>query len=387
MNIDKLVHEFPHTFQLSSELPKERPRSISLSLAGTSLSAPIIVGVESGRKCQLTCPHCYSKSGPSRREQMTKDSWEKILEECYIAGVPTIYISGGEPFLHPLLESFLKSAMEGYDHTILLSTNGLFMSERVLDIIASYRNRIGIQVSFEHPNLTINERTRNQKGGFLLTDKNLKKFISMGISVSIGAVVTQWNIRGLEELITYGSENGVDEVHLMPIVPSGRGIENFSSLYPSREALVSLVQDITIWRKKYPAVNIVAGNFLYQPNHGKNNANELDGYEAGFTQAYIDFLLSVYPSDLVINDEFRAGSLHEKSLWQIWQQSPIFQRIRQLEFVSEDCKPCKYLLNCKGGDLTLRNLGEIYLERNPLCPHDPVHDKYYLLEDSQHATS
>ena len=52
------------------------------------------------RKCNLSCLHCYSSSGPAYKEMLNVEALKIFLEYAYRNGFNNISVSGGEPFLY-----------------------------------------------------------------------------------------------------------------------------------------------------------------------------------------------------------------------------------------------------------------------------------------------
>jgi len=81
-----------------------------------------------------------------------------------------------------------------------------------------------------------------------------------------------------------------------------------------------------------------------------------------------------------MKEEFKCGNLRKNKLWEIWQNSQVLKSIRNLDYIPEDCKKCKFDKNCKGGDISFLNLGPEYKKKNLTCPHDPTKNEYHILE-------
>jgi len=64
-------------------------------------TAPRVLQINLGKKCNQTCVHCHVGAGPARREEMTRETVERILEWLAQSAVPTVDITGGAPELNP----------------------------------------------------------------------------------------------------------------------------------------------------------------------------------------------------------------------------------------------------------------------------------------------
>ena len=75
----------------------------SLNAAGTPLtrSTPEILQLNIGKLCNLTCYHCHVNAGPKRKEIMTAETVDRILEWFERTEIPTLDLTGGTPEMIP----------------------------------------------------------------------------------------------------------------------------------------------------------------------------------------------------------------------------------------------------------------------------------------------
>lgn len=60
-----------------------------------------VLQINVGKKCNQTCAHCHVNAGPARKEMMTRETMERILEWLARTEIPTVDITGGAPELNP----------------------------------------------------------------------------------------------------------------------------------------------------------------------------------------------------------------------------------------------------------------------------------------------
>ncbi len=85
-----------------------------------------------GTRCNLACTHCFVSCAPgdARHAMMTRADVRRHLADAAALGVREVYLTGGEPFLHPDLPGILDDVLEVAACTVL--TNGtLFTRARV----------------------------------------------------------------------------------------------------------------------------------------------------------------------------------------------------------------------------------------------------------------
>jgi radical SAM/Cys-rich protein len=64
-------------------------------------TAPRVLQINVGKRCNQTCVHCHVNAGPARREMMTRETADRILEWLFQTQIPTVDITGGAPELNP----------------------------------------------------------------------------------------------------------------------------------------------------------------------------------------------------------------------------------------------------------------------------------------------
>ena len=111
---------------------------------------PEILQVNAGKLCNLTCMHCHVNAGPKRKEIMTGETIDRIVNWLAKTDIPTVDFTGGAPEMIPDFRYFIErvKALEPSRHmidrcnlTILLEPGhkGLaeFLATNKVEIIAS----------------------------------------------------------------------------------------------------------------------------------------------------------------------------------------------------------------------------------------------------------
>jgi radical SAM/Cys-rich protein len=60
-----------------------------------------VLQVNVGKLCNQTCAHCHVDAGPDRREVMSRETAEQVIELLRRHAIPTLDITGGAPELNP----------------------------------------------------------------------------------------------------------------------------------------------------------------------------------------------------------------------------------------------------------------------------------------------
>jgi len=87
--------------------------------------------VEINDQCNLSCPICYARSGPTRMQYRSLPHIEKLLDAVVRnEGQPdVVQISGGEPTLHPDFFAVLELAKARPIRHLMVNTNGIRMAQ------------------------------------------------------------------------------------------------------------------------------------------------------------------------------------------------------------------------------------------------------------------
>ncbi len=68
--------------------------------------------VNLGYKCNQSCLHCHVNAGPTRTEQMTRETIGDVLAFIAVAGIRTLDVTGGAPELNPHFRELVIRARE-----------------------------------------------------------------------------------------------------------------------------------------------------------------------------------------------------------------------------------------------------------------------------------
>src|SRR5438128_2573532 len=109
-----------------------------------------ILQVNVGKLCNLTCVHCHVNAGPRRKEIMTRETVDRIIDWFAGTEIPTIDLTGGAPEMIPDFRYFiervkalhpLRHVIDRCNLTILLEPGyeGLaqFLARHRVEVIAS----------------------------------------------------------------------------------------------------------------------------------------------------------------------------------------------------------------------------------------------------------
>src|SRR5881227_3347614 len=81
-----------------------------LAAAGLQLrrGRPEILQINVGKLCNLTCMHCHVNAGPKRKEIMTRETIDRIIDWLAKTEIPTVDLTGGAPEMIPDFRYFIE---------------------------------------------------------------------------------------------------------------------------------------------------------------------------------------------------------------------------------------------------------------------------------------
>lgn len=160
----------------------------------------------------------------------------KISKES-INDSETIYLTGGEPTLHPKFIELILFLNKNHPKQIIkLLTNGRKFS--YLDFaknLLSISNNLEIELSLYGPNNIIHDKVTRAPGSFLQTISglsNLLKLRKKGQKINLRFVITKYSYRYIKEVIKLVSKNFQQIDNLIIIFPEyeAQAIKNINSI-------------------------------------------------------------------------------------------------------------------------------------------------------------
>ena len=109
-----------------------------------------VLQINVGKLCNLVCVHCHVNAGPKRKEIMTRETIDRVIEWLAKTDIPVVDLTGGAPEMIPDFRYFVERvcALEPTRHvidrcnlTVLLESGyedlAEFLAKRKVEIIAS----------------------------------------------------------------------------------------------------------------------------------------------------------------------------------------------------------------------------------------------------------
>lgn len=363
------------------------------------LDYPVIIGIELVEGCNLSCNMCFQRSRSKPINYHDMEELEILFEQLKDAKPIKVYLTGGEPTIHPSFVEVLDLFIEGA-YELTLFTNATLMDEELVEDISHLSDDLAIQVSFDG----ISDAHEDIRGVAVEEVTNgVKRLLDAGFEVNTRTTVQPNNVDIMEDIYESCIEMGVDYADFSPILPTF-GWDNIDGVSESflkfHDDMVENYATMVNSREEFPVP--VCQDPVSVP-HGEDISDEVapDGYlcPAGNIALEVDPLGHVYPCPYLHYEEFSAGNVYEKDLITIWQDIKYGdvdnehwdQLISYRNTDHEQCQSCGNLEKCKGAcpaagyhyfgelgapDFRCRKILEDEKEKNYANMQEPESDNY-----------
>ena len=328
------------------------------------------------QKCNLSCKHCYSSSGPEKKKELTKEEALSLIPSLKKAGVRFAILSGGEPLLRDdvflIAEELRSKGIRTY-----LSTNGLLVNRSNIGDIASCFDYVGVSVDGTPK---IHEAFRG--GSFERAVKALELCLSENIRTGVRFTLTEKTLPGLFFVLKLAKTLGVPKAYVSHLVYAGRGL----SLAPLRKKEYRSLAELLIkkavdWAEAGVETEIVTGNneadaVLLLEEFSRRYPEKREellkllkvwgGNQSGVRIVNVDHEGNVKPDPFF---PFSVGNVKERPFEEIWNSNGLFSFLRERpRRLKGKCSGCPYLEICNGNSRAraLATFGDVRAE-DPAC--------------------
>ncbi|HVA23694.1 MAG TPA: TIGR04053 family radical SAM/SPASM domain-containing protein [Chloroflexota bacterium] len=358
---------------------------------------PFTVAWEITRACALACVHCRASAIPRRvpAELSTQEAL-RFIEQVVDIGRPILVVTGGDPMMREDVYELLGYGVQrGLRVALSPSATGR-VTRRSLERVRDSGVHM-LHVSVDGSTAEQHDGFRGVRGAYQRTLSILREAKDLGFLIQIGTSVSRYNLRDLPAIA--GQVSAWSDVWtLFFLVPTGRGRADQMLDASEHEAVLTWLHELskevsfhvrTIAAQHYRRVVIAA------ERQAKSGA-QADGGEpprwaltgAGFSVrgqggavppvmrgvndgngfCFVSHTGEVYPSGFL---PISAGNVRERSLAEIYRQSPLFRELRSPELLKGKCVRCEYRFVCGGSRARAYAVSGDYLAEDPCCAYVP----------------
>ena len=324
-------------------------------------SLSVLIKPVSGQ-CNMKCRYCFYVDEMAHRDTAVfKAMDDKILEMVVRRSLLavdhdiTFCFQGGEPTLAgaSFFRKFLKlerqyGAASGLTITHTLQTNGLSLSEELLDVFEEGNFLIGVSVDGTK---AIHDSRRIDAGGQGTYDrvlKNLKKLDERGIPHNILCVVDNDIARRPQEVFkTLAPHFYLQFIACLdPLVPDSDNTALAPDLYGEFLIEIYRLYAHAIRSGKPVSIRTFDDWLGMLMGHPPGSCGLL-----GHCTPYIliESNGNVYPCDFYALDEWCLGNIVDTTVPRILRSERMMRFLRESHDIPEACPQCEYYMICRGG--------------------------------------
>jgi heme b synthase len=295
-----------------------------------------------------------------------------------------IILTGGEPLLRKDIYE-IASYGDKKGLRMVLATNGTLVTEDVAGkMIDAGIKRVSISIDGE--NAKSHDAFRNVQGAFAGALTGVDAMKKAGMEFQINTTITKANLNQIQGIMELAIGLGAAAHHIFLLVPTGRGKEMAEQAI-SPEAYEKILNWFYETSINCPIqLKATCAPHYYRIFHQKSKGSEVRGHGSGNEGAgsplhamtrgclggvsfcFISHTGQVQPCGYL---ELDCGQVKENEFKDIWNSSPIFQNLRDLNQYKGKCGRCEFIKVCGGCRARAYEITGDYLAEEPFCIYEP----------------
>lgn len=344
------------------------------------VTPPFLVSYSITTKCNLKCKHCYSESSEEAGyDDLTTDESLRVIDEIADWGIGLLVFDGGEPLLR---QDFFQIADYASGRGI---TTGIGSNGSLIDAATARRLvRVGIRyvsISIDGADAETHDAFRGESGNFKKALNGALACKEAGLPFQFNTVLRKKTVPGLSDILRLATDYGAYGMEFFDLMLVGRAereCQDEALTVKQRQELVEWLAQAQI---DYP-LPIETPSLPMYPLTLKLNVDKGihpqhipmeklvrlayygRGCAAGRPRGYL-----VIRNNGELNPciflQVSLGNVKERSIRQIWQESPILAQLRSRELLKGECGQCNYRDICAGCR------GRAYAQTGDMLASDP----------------
>jgi radical SAM protein with 4Fe4S-binding SPASM domain len=287
---------------------------------------PRYVGIEVNRRCNLSCPHCFTDSGPEAHPGPPAAQLDGLLARLAALGVRYVGFSGGEPLLRTDLEGIMRRGQAAGIGGYGLVTNGWPVTPARVRSLAEAGLRV-VQVSLDGADAADHDAVRScGPEGFYRALRAMRLFRDAGLRVDAAALLNARNLERLPELALLCEALGLTTLRWCSFVPTGRARDPAiaAAIEPSPARLDAFLALMRTMNSRPDAP------LRLTIDHGIGPWDDAGAFActSGAAVVYISSEGALYPCPGLIFDDFIVGNVYGDRPLEALFADPAMHRVR-----------------------------------------------------------
>lgn len=335
---------------------------------------PFVVIWEVTRACALACRHCRAEAQgrPDPRQLSTTEGFA-LIEQVRRANPGIFILTGGDPVMRRDLPDLVRHATAlGLQTSLSPSATPRLLNTDFKLLRHCGVNRISL--SLDGATKEEHDRFRGVPGTWDWTMRAIEKAREAELPFQINTTITAGNIRQFDQFRDLLTTLKPVLWSVFLLVPTGRAL--LADL-PQAEEMECFLQQLQRFSKTAPFdIKTTEGPFyrriLVQNSEGvvpTFSRRAPPGVNDGKGFVFISHTGDVQPSGFLPHT---AGNVRTGELRDIYQNSPIFQQLRDPDALTGKCGRCEFRTLCGGSRARAYALTGDFMGEDPLCLYQPT---------------
>jgi pyrroloquinoline quinone biosynthesis protein E len=296
---------------------------------------PFTLIAELTYRCPLRCPYCSNPVDYAKdKTELTTEEWCRVFTQAEELGVVQLHLTGGEPLARKDLEPLVKHARSLDLYTNLI-TSGIPLTR---DRLAALKHAgiDNVQVSIQDTSAEGNDRI----AGYACFEEKLQVAAwvkELGLPLTINIVLHRANIDHTAEAIALAERLNADRLELANTQYQGWAFPNRDALLPTRE---QLERARAIAGEARARLEGKMELLFVMPDHYSDVPRAcMDGWARRFIHVVPNgTVLPCHAAQSITNLTFESA--RDRSLVDIWNDSPAMCAFRGDGWMPEPCRSC-----------------------------------------------
>jgi len=396
-----------------------------------SQNKPRLIFWELTKGCNLRCIHCRASATElSSPTDLPTQTARDIIDQIAAVSTPILVLSGGEPLFR---RDIFELARYGTDKglRVALATNGTLVTKYVARMIVESGVR-RVAISLDGADAQTHDSFRGIPGAFDAAVAGFRNLQNLGMSVQINTTIARHNAHQLPQVLELAKSLGADALHTFLLVPVGCGVDIAAEqMVPPEEyeRMLNWFYDrsleggielkatcaphyFRVVRQRRVAEHRSAaaaeaahpiqevgpvsqssgrnigpteiampgstgielkpqgiGHAVGHPGTHPSDMNTMTkGCLAGTAVCFISHQGEVYPCGYL---PALAGDLRKQPFAEIWENSVVFNQLRDANNLKGKCGCCEFRNICMGCRARAYAVTGNYLDEEPFCVYQP----------------
>jgi pyrroloquinoline quinone biosynthesis protein E len=347
-----------------------------------SAPVPFALLAELTHRCPLACPYCSNPIELDRKaDELSTADWARVFAQAAELGILQVHLSGGEPATrHDLTELIAAAAGAGLYTNLITSGIGLD-SDQLADLV---------NMGLDHVQLSIQDTdadNADRVAGLAGSHRRKRAFAGLvtdsGLPLTINAVLHRSNLSRMAAMVDEAMVMGARRIELAHTQYYGWAERNRDALMP--EMVDALAARDTVAALREATADRITIDYV-PPDHFAR-------YPKPCMNGWGRQSLNVTPRGLVLPCHAAQTipglvfwSVQDRSLAEIWKNSPAFAAYRGTEWMRDPCRTCdRREIDFGGCRCQAMALTGDPRNADPVCVLSPFHDRVGQLTNRERS--